>query len=296
MPYRLPFVLTLLAASAPASASACATCGCGDPTFTVMGTEAPFAGRLRLAVRTQYRWDAIGEPGVDRAEVHEAQLVVGASWAPLDRLVLSAEMPILLRHVRWASLAHATVVGPGELELRARWIVLRDRPLAAQHLLGAHTGVKLPTAPDQIGADGQRLPVEAQTGTGTVDPILGLFYSHFADPFSLFVSASVSIPLAGRYDEAPGPSLRATVAVQHRFDRWLSARLGADVRLDAPARIFATTDPRSDHFALFASPDILWSPVADLVIGIGVRVPLVQVSELAREEGWYVATSIVGDV
>lgn len=292
----LPALVLAVLTLAPRPAAACATCGCGDPTLTVMGAEQPFAGRVRLAARLRYRWDTIGTADAERATVHEGVLGIGASWAPTDRLVLSAEMPAVVRHVRWPHLAEAVTVGTGEAELRGRAVLLRDRAFAPSHLLGVAAGVKLPTSIDQTGADGQRLPVEAQGGTGTVDPIAGLFYTHLADPWAFFTSATVRWPLAPRFDEAPGPSVRATAALQRRLDRHVTLRGAVDVRVDAPGSVDGRTDPRSDHFALFLSPDLLWSPATDLVVTVGVRVPVLQISEQGRAEGLYAVTSVVVDL
>lgn len=285
----------LLLLAAPSAARACATCGCGDPTLTVMGAEQPYAGRVRLFSQLRYRWDSVGE-GDSRAALHEGQLDLGVSWAPDDRVILSATMPLVLRAVSWPNLGHAVTAGPGDLELRSRIVLLRDRAFAPSHLLGAHVGVKLPTAIDQVRTDGTRLPVDAQSGSGTVDPLLGLFYAHFADPWSVFASAVVAIPVAGRYDEAPGPSLRASVAVQYRLDRHVTFRAATDVRWDAPARVGERTDPATDQAVLFVSPDVLWSPMDDLVLVLGVRIPTVQVSQQGREEGLYFQLGAVVDL
>lgn len=285
----------VLVASAPTRAAACATCGCGDPTLAVMGAEPPFEGRVRLFAQLRHRWDTLGE-GDGRATLHEGQLELGASWAPHDRVALAATLPIVLRDASWPNLGGATTIGPGDLDVRARFVLLRDRDFAPEHLLGLLAGVKLPTSLDQVRPDGSRLPVEVQTGSGTVDPLLGLFYAHFADPWSVFASATVALPLAGRYEESPGPSLRGSLALQHRFDRHLTLRAGVDARLDAPALVRGRTDPRTDHLVLFLSPDLLWAPVADLVFVLGLRIPVAQASEQAREEGWYTQLGAIVDL
>lgn len=288
--------LVLLTALAPTRALACATCGCGDPTLTTMGAEPPFAGRLRMSARLRYRWDSLGAGESTRTELHEGVLALGASWAPTDWLVVSGEAPLVLRDVRWANLARTVTLGPGDAEIRARAVVLRDRRFAPSHLLGVQAGVKLPTSLDQVGADGRRLPMHAQTGTGTVDPLAGLFYAHFADPWALFGTATVALPISGRFEEAPGPSLRATAALQYRLNRWITLRGGVDVRWDAPARVGERTDPDTEHVTLFLSPDVLWAPVSDLVLSLGLRAPVAQHSGLGRTEGLYVVTSMVVDV
>lgn len=291
----VPWLLATISLT-PQRALACATCGCGDPTLTIMGAEQPFEGRLRFSLEAQGRWDRLGAEGVDGGELREGRITLGASFAPSDRVVLSAAWPLVLRDVSRQSGARFVTLGPGDAEVRARFVLLRDRAFAPSHLFGPTLGLKLPTSLDQVGPNGELVPVDAQTGSGTVDPMFGLFYAHFADPWAVFASASVGIPLAGRYDESPGPSMRASVAGQYRLDRWITLRLGADARLDAPARVGEGTDPRSDHFSLFASPDLLWSPVSDWVLVLGARVPVLQISEQGREEGWYFSLAVAVDV
>lgn len=291
---RAVLALSLLLSLGPAEARACASCGYGDPTLTVLGAEQPFAGRLRFATELRYRWDELGDHG-EGVELHEVQLMATSAWAPSDWLVLSAGMPLVVRHVRFANLAHVTVVGPGDAELRARAVLLRDRAFAPEHTLGVSAGVELPTSIDQLGPDGTLLPYEAQTGTGTLDALLGLVYAHFADPWSLFTSMTVVLPTIARYDEAPGPSLRSTFAVQYRADRHVTMRGGVDLRWDAPARIAERTDPTTDQLVVFLAPDLLWSPVTDVTLVLGLRVPVLQVTERARSEGMYVIASLVLD-
>src|SRR5690606_30820575 len=119
---------------------------------------------------------------------------------------------------------------------------------------------------------------------------------HFADPWSLFTTATVSLPTAARYADAPGPSLLTTTAVQYRFDGAVTLRLALDARLDAPALSKGQRDPRSDHFALFVSPELLWSPATDWIVQLGVRAPVLQVSDQGREEGWTVRVAFTVDV
>ena len=189
-PRRFALAATLLALAlglalgTPAHARACATCGSGDPTLTVMGEGQPFEGRLRLSASLQYRWDRVSATAIDDVLLHEGRLDLGVSFAPTDRLTLSATLPVVFRDVRWQSLAHLQTIGLGDAEVRARLVLLRDRAVAPSHLLGPTVGLKLPTSIDQVNAAGQRAPVDAQTGTGTFDPLLGVFYGHFEAPWS----------------------------------------------------------------------------------------------------------------
>lgn len=278
----------------PAPAAACATCGCGDPTLTTMGQGPAFAGRTRFGLRLRYRWDRLQANGAS-VELHEARAEVSASYAFDERVSLSVMAPAVLRRAAWSSLRAYTVVGPADVELRGRFLLLRDRAFAPENVLGLTAGIGLPTSVDQVDGQGRRLPVDVQTGSGAFTPMVGLVYMHLADPHAVFASATVAVPLGGRYDETVGPSLRLSVAAQQRLTSWLTIREGLDARWDAPARIGDGTDPRSDHLTLFVSPDVLFAPEPDWVIALGVRIPTLQLSEQGREEGWMILSSITVD-
>lgn len=296
-PYVSPVLRALVLVTlllAPAPAAACATCGCGDPTLTTMGQGPTFAGRTRFGLRLRYRWDQLRAEDA-RVELHEARAEVSASYAFDERVSVSVMAPAVLRRAAWSSLRAYTVIGPADVELRGRFLLLRDRAFAPEHLLGVTAGLGLPTSIDQVDGQGRRLPVDVQTGSGAFTPMAGLYYMHLADPHAVFASASVAVPVGGRYDETGGPSLRFTVAAQQRLTSWLSIREGVDARWDAPATIGERTDPRSDHFTLFVSPDVLLSPAPDWVVSLGVRIPTLQLSEQGREEGWMFLTSVTVD-
>ncbi|HKO89712.1 MAG TPA: hypothetical protein VJU61_01085, partial [Polyangiaceae bacterium] len=59
---------------------ACAACDSGDPTLTALGTEQPFAGRLRSALGLRYRTDAIGVPGVDEMNIRDLRADLSVAW------------------------------------------------------------------------------------------------------------------------------------------------------------------------------------------------------------------------
>jgi len=281
--------LTLALAFVPARALACVTCGAGDPTLTVMGAEPPLAGRVRASLGVATLWDRVGE-----TRLVEGRADLSISYAPADWVTLSATLPLLLRDLRDAQRARYTTLGPGDGEVRARFLWLRDRAFAPSHVFGPSVGLRVPTSLDHADARGL-LPVDAQSGAGALAPLLGLQYGHFADPWVLFASATVSLPFAGRYADTPGPSLSTTVAGQHRFDRAFTLRAAIDTRLDAPATIGGVRDPRSDHFAVFLSPELLWAPTTDWTVQLGVRVPVAQISDGGREEGWTIRAALTMD-
>src|SRR5262249_28399770 len=145
-------MVAALTALAPRLALACASCGCGDPTLTVMGSETPFAGRIRASLEARTA-DAVVGAGADREVTRDSRVDLGFSSAPLDRLVLAAGLPLVMRSTQAADLPGESAIGPGDLELSARFVLLRDRPLAPRHLLSVVAGAGLPTGLQTGGMD-----------------------------------------------------------------------------------------------------------------------------------------------
>lgn len=306
----LAFALAL--SFAAREARACAACGCGDPTLVAAGTEQPFAGRLRASTEWRYRTDSIGEPHVDRIEIEELRGDLSVAWAPIRDLFLVAAFPIIHRSTVDASLSKTNNWGPGDAELRAKLFVYRDRDLAPRSLLAGLFGLKFPTAPFRRNDLGERLPLEAQSGTGSLDLLAGASYAAFAGQFSAYASAQLSIPVLTRDDVTPGMALRSTLAAQYQITPWLALRPAVDVRADRPSREPAASgasgsngangantangangansagiaeDPNSGGLVLFAGGDVLATPLLDLTLSLGARAPVVQHLRGFHDEG-----------
>jgi hypothetical protein len=269
-------VALLLAAGllVPAAGHACASCACGDPTLTSMGTEQPFAGRLRLATQLRAWGQTAGQRNVDAVSLRELRLDVSAAYAPLPWLFLSATLPLQARTVQDVSLARETAWGLGDMEVGAKVFVFRDRDFSPDHLLGVLVGTRLPTSPTQRDAAGLPLSLDAQLGTGSVDPFLGLAYTAFRADWSFVASATGYLPTRGREGFRAGASLRTTLALQYQpRSRW-ALRLAVDGRLERPSDTHGVSDPVGSGAIAYLSPDVLFSPVTDVVIQLGVRLPV----------------------
>lgn len=222
---RALVVVALVAlALAPERAAACASCGAGDPTLTLVGTEQPFAGRLRVSIAAS----ASGTNGAERTS--DRRLALGVAWAPVHWLVLSAQAPLVLRTTEDASLAHQTGIGPGDLDLRARFVVLRDRTLAPTHLVTLQVGAQIPLAPALVDAQGVPLGDGAQSASATVAPTVGLVWSIYAAPFSLQTYALLAIPTRGGDGTAPPVELRAASLALVQVVPSLSLVIGPETR------------------------------------------------------------------
>lgn len=277
-------------------ANACAACGCGDPTLTLLGTEKPFAGRLRLAFTTQYRQDGIGQPNVDALALSEWRLEAGMAWAPYDRLLLQVSAPLVDRTITYVNLGQRSSTDLGDVELRAKLFVFQDRPALPHHLLALVAGLKLPTAPLVRDGQGQLLPIEAQPGTGSLDPILGLAYGWYRHPWSLYGSATGSTPLHSREGFRASPSLRTTLALQYQLATAVAGRLGIDTRLDGKAQEGGVVSRDSGGFIAFLSPELAVSVSDDLLVFAFARLPIVNALSGFHREGAFFGAGLAYDL
>ncbi len=289
----MPRSLTLAAVACvslarPPRVLACATCSTGDPTLTAMGAEQPFQNRMRVSMELRQRVDTIGQ-GTGELRLSEQRLDLQMAWAPHERLFLMATVPTLHREVEYAGAFKRKSWGIGDVELRAKAFIYRDKAFAPRHLVGALAGVKLPTAPLERNSAGDLLPIEVQSGTGSVDPMLGLSYGFFAFPWSTYASAQVVIPTKGTNGFRASRSLLTTVALQRHLGEQVAVRLAADTRLDGKSIENDAEAGDSGGFIAFASPELLYSPVTDFTISVYARI-----SVLNRLEGRHVEPYVVG--
>lgn len=267
--------LMTLWAHEPGRALACATCSVGDPTLTSMGLQQPFAGRLRASAEVSHRSERVGTRDVDRIELTEQRMSAALAYAPSRNLLATIQVPVVARQVRLVNLAEERFVGLGDVELRGRLVVVRDREIAPRHLLSLVVGVRVPTAPLRQDARGQ-LPAEMQTGTGAFTPIAGFSYAMFSGPLSVYASEVLLTPLPGRAAFQAGHAWLGTHAVQYQFDPSFALRLGANLRLDTPPQERGRTEPDGGGLVVFAAPAVLLGPVTDLVVYIEAALPALQ--------------------
>jgi hypothetical protein len=270
------FAATAIVAGASARAYACASCGCGDQTLTILGNEKPVAQRVRAGVDLLLQGETSGTPAHDELALSEQRTDLNAAWAPGERLFLLVTLPLLRRNVEYASLERKQVLGVGDLELRARIVAWKDRGFSPRHLASLIAGVNVPVTPATLDAAGAPLPPELQAGTGTFAPVVGLAYAHFHYPWSEYASAQALLPVGSRAGSRPSRSLRLTSALQRHLGDAVAARLAVDARLDGTAEESGAPDPDTGGAVVFLSPELLVSPLTDLVLFGAVRVPIAQ--------------------
>jgi hypothetical protein len=267
----------------PKLALACASCACGDPTLTSMGTEQPFAGRLRLATTLRAWGLTEGQQSVDAVSTRELRMDVSAAYAPLRWLVLSATLPLQARRVKDVSLMREQSWGPGDMELSAKAFVFRDKEFSPDHLFGVLVGTRLPTSPTLHDAAGEPLSLDAQLGTASVDPFAGLAYATFRGQWSFLANATGYLPTRGREGFRAGASLRTTLAAQYQPHPSWALHLAADTRLEGASDTQGERDTTGSGFIGFLSPDVLFSPTSDTLVQLGVRVPVLNLLSHSRQ-------------
>lgn len=276
-------------------ANACATCGCGDPTLTGLGTEKPYQNRVRGSVDVRHRTDSIGAEGLDRIRVSEQRVDATLAWAPSSRAFLQLTVPTLRRTVRYESLAETNSYGLGDVDLRAKFFVLQDADFTPRHLFSVLAGVKVPTAKRQFDPNGAALPVEAQPGTNSFDPLLGIAYAYFPRPWSFYASAFATMPARGTSDFRASPSARATLSGQYQFAPAFAVRVNADTRFDLKAYENGDAEADSGGAVLFVSPEVLVTPFTDLTLFAAFRYPVVNALLGQHKEGPVINAGVAYD-
>jgi hypothetical protein len=281
-----------LAAAAPAAA--CPTCAVGDPTLTTMGVEQPLAGRVRAGL--EVREVAMSLHGGDeRLRMVDRRVDLTASWAPWAPVVLAIDVPIVHREVTDATGATIRTAGVGDTELGAKLHLWRDRPTFTRHHLALRLAVDLPTRAVAWRSTDAPLPHEAQPGTGSVDGRAGIVWGWLADPWSGW--AQVALDVESENDGFQnGPRLTLSTALQHQPVPETALQLRADLRLDAPAEHHAQAEADTGGAILFVGPQILVAPWPTLLLGLSVRVPVVNAMRGAHDEGMIVAASVTVDL
>ncbi len=260
------FVAALLT---PSQAAACTACACGDPTLVVVGAEQPFRGRLRFSLTGRGRTlRAIGQ------SVDEHVLTPSVAYSPSEDLVLTLSVPFMHAQMNYANLAQTNAFGPSDAEMWGRLVVFRDDPVRLNHMVTAAVGAVLPTAAD-VRTDDPDLSV----GQRALGAAFSLAYTYFADPFSVFVSASAVVPIASLQEPATF-MFRQTAALQWQPITAFAVRMGAGFRYETPRH-----GDNSAAAGVLLMPDIVISPLMDVLIVLGVRIPVWQTGTWQEDVG-----------
>jgi hypothetical protein len=279
-----------------AEASACGTCAVGDPTLTIVGMEQPKSQRVRTSATLRHRNDQIGDEAQDLLTLSEQRMEVAAAYSPTDRVSLSLMMPLVHRLVTEVNLAESDIWAPGDLDLRVRGVVWRDRKFAPRHLLSLIGGLEFPTSTIEYDTDGQPLPLEFQAGSGSWDPIAGASYTMFSDPWSLYLSSVGIFPTTGTGDTRASTTFRQTALGQFQPWTFLAFQLGAEFRIDGPGYIAGVRDPNTGGHITYGTFGLVGLPHEKIILHATAAVPMIQRLDGTHREGFAFTAGLVYEI
>ncbi|MGB0956073.1 MAG: hypothetical protein ACPGZP_08735 [Panacagrimonas sp.] len=269
---RVVAAMFLVSLATPA-AMACSTCKCGDYTITLLGAERPYENRLRLGLDALYRSETEGS-GVGERKTTEFRTLFGAAWSPNRTLTLAVQIPWVRKELEDANLAQADADGLGDIDLIARYVLLRNDAGSGNHLAGARLGLRLPTS-QEVEHNGELLDIDVQPDAGSTVPNVGGWYSYFRFPW--FVSASLTYFSFGdaNQDFAPGDAVVASVLTQYALDPVWALQGGLDARWADSNRFSGVENPDSGGTLAMAFVGVAARAFNELVISAGVQLPLI---------------------
>lgn len=271
---RLGVAAWISAVVSPA-ALACSTCKCADPTVNLFGTEKPFEQRLRLALDFMSRSETQGDPAVNARQTDEQRMLLGLAWNPTTDLTLIAQLPYVSKRIEDSNRAAQEAHGLGDVDLLARWTLLRSGGGSGSHLAGLRLGVRLPTTEQLRDADGVLFDIDVQPDAGATAPNIGGWYAHFAFPW--FASASVNYLHYGDGHQgfAPGDSALVSLLAQYGLSYTLAVQAGVDARYSERNRFSGVVDEDSGGALAMAFGGVALRLFGELIVSAGVQLPLI---------------------
>lgn len=296
MPRR--FIVIGFVASAllpPQVVFACATCLCGDPTITTMGTEKPFAGRMRASVDYLERSEKVGVPAVSAHEIDEQRFIYSFSYAPSKTWMIAASLPLVTKQVRRFDLSRQQGSGVGDLDLSARWFIGESGGFPVRNLWGLQFGVRLPTSSEQR-SNGVPIDFDAQPGAGATIPSVGAWYGHYRMPWFFYTSAVFQHAVNDGYQAyRAGDVVLLTGHTQYALHQRLALQFSLDGRWKQQDQYRGVTDADSGGVLIMASPGIAWTPVEDLVVNASLQIPAIENLHGLQEEDTVVRVGVAYD-
>jgi hypothetical protein len=233
--------LVLLAAAAlalaPSPARACSVCACGDPLLDATDPAA-LAGRLSVSLDAETldvasASDAL--PGeLDR--LRQDTLRLQAVWRVAPRTTLVTSVPFTHKVIETVGVVRSDVTHLGDAEVGVRRTLLERSSFTHRTVqeLAVSAGTSLPTGPDDLEADGERIEPHGQPGTGGFGPFAGLHYRFAVGDVALSASVGGRWRTANDVGYRFGEALTWTLNGQWRPARRVALDLGLDARHAAP--------------------------------------------------------------
>jgi hypothetical protein len=264
-------------ALSPSPARACSVCACGDPLLDATDPAA-LAGRLSVSLDAETldvasASDAL--PGeLDR--LRQDTLRIQVVWKATPRTSVVGSVPFTHKMIETVGVVRSDVTHFGDAEVGIRQTLLERASFTHRTVqtVAASAGTSLPTGPDDLEADGERIEPHGQPGTGAFGPFAGLHYRFAIGDFA--ASASVG----GRWrtpNEAGyrfGGALTWTLHGQWRPARRVALDLGLDARHAAPDRDGDDAVPHTGGSLVAVAPAVHLRMAGGLWLSARAQVPV----------------------
>jgi hypothetical protein len=259
-------------------------CGCGDPLVDA-SDSVPYAAPLRLALDFEVLSASAGAD-VDAESLTQLTLRPVVVYSPSEALNLVLQMPLVRKD--WAQGADAvTTTGLGDVDLGARWFVLRSTNVAdmTRQAFGVIAGVTLPTGANDATADGVRLDDHAQLGTGALGGYAGVTYAFHHDPWNLYTSAAVHGHATSAADYHYGTAIAWTGRLDYRVIDGLAIEAGVDGRWAAEDRAGGDAQGDTGGLVVALTPGAAVNLFGDAWLRGRVQLPVVKVLDGRQDVG-----------
>lgn len=279
----------------PDVAFSCATCLCGDPTITTMGTEKPFAGRMRASVDYVSRGEKVGQINTSEHEIDEQRLTYSFSYTLSDQWVVAASLPLVTKKVKRFDLTREQASGLGDADLSVRWYLGKDDHFPARHMWGAQFGLRIPTSIEQQH-NGEAIDFDAQPGAGATVPSVGLWYGRYQMPWFFYASTSLLHAVDDGYQGYhAGDVILLTGHSQYALQPKLALQFSIDARRKEQDAYNGVQDDDSGGTLIMATPGVAWTPITDLIASISYQIPAVENANGRQEEDVLLRAGITYD-
>ena len=268
-------------------AIACSTCMVGDPTQSLMGAEKPFEDRLRLSLNYLSRSETLGsEQNVinNKKDIDEQRVSLNFAYAPSKRFMLGLNVPYVNRELESFDLSSEEVTTLGDITLTVKNF-LQEKSFLQKHMYGFLAGVKLPTASEQLDANGDPLDFDVQAGQGATVVNAGFWYSHFNYPYLFYTSASYHVGSEGYQDFQAGNALVYNATAQYASNESLSLYLSMEGRGSEKDTFADIEDEDSGGNIVFLAPGIIYTIKQDLLLNAVYKHPVIEQLNGDHEEG-----------
>ncbi len=289
------FVFTSLFMFLSEPAFACSVCGC-DPAAGTLGLDRPSARSMRVAVEDRYLLKESGQ-GQDAESERENRLVLRTQLAPLERLVVQAEVPwyTFKRHYDATGTQDDDANGLGDVSFGARYELLRVG-IEARHVLALIGQLKLPTGANDRHLPGAEPDEHIQLGTGTFDELVGVSYAYGLRPWTLYANVTGRLNGTNSRGFHYGNALFGTVGARRAFGETGRLLLSAEAQLRSAGKDqFAdgSYDPDSGGKILYTSLSAAYSMTDNLLLRGVAQIPTVTSLNGVQSEHpvWYLALS-----